>query len=139
MRVTFRGVRGSVPWAVPEGIVHVNPSGNLSGSQKSFKASMSARGELDVPFDVPAGKGTSFVILTFLWRDAARPLSISLKNPAGNSVEIPFGAPSFEVALDGFAVTGSFEASDRETMKLDLYLYPGEVVLPLPAGGWIHA
>jgi hypothetical protein len=22
MRVTFRGVRGSVPWAVPEGIVH---------------------------------------------------------------------------------------------------------------------
>ncbi|NUP04626.1 MAG: S8 family serine peptidase [Polyangiaceae bacterium] len=120
---------------VGEGIVHVNPAGNLSGAGKGYKGTIAAQGHKTIPLEVP-GNGVSFIILTMLWRDASRPLEFTLKSPAGVTANIPMGLASFETEIQGYAVTGSFDTSDRGTKKLDLYVFPTDAMQPLPEGNW---
>lgn len=120
---------------VGQGVVHVNPVGNLSGSRKGYEANVQPAQTTVVPIEVPA-IDAHFAILTMLWREPERPLHFSLTDPDGLTVEIPFQADSFEAEIGDFAVSGSFDVSDRGTAKLDVYLYPKDVVLKMPVGVW---
>ncbi len=120
---------------VGQGVVHVNPVGNLSGSRKGYEADVQAGQTTVIPIDVPP-IDAHFAILTMLYREPERPLHFTLTSPNGDAVDVPFQAPSFEMELGDFAVTGSFDVSDRGTAKLDIYLYPKDVVVKMPVGQW---
>ena len=124
--------------SVEEGVAHVNPAGNLSGSQKQYLRALPAGSTTRVAIDVP-DIGSAFMISTFLWREPSRPLSFVVTAPSGSALPLdlaPGADGQFAGELDGFDVMASVDMSARGTAKLDLYVYPSQVVIPLPIGSW---
>lgn len=120
---------------VHEGIVHVNPAGNLSGSDKGYRGTLPGSGSVQIPIEVPEAS-PSFIILTLLWRDPDRALDLKLTSPAGQVARISTGSSTFETTIEGYVVDGTVERSPRGTMKVDLYMYSADIVGPIPSGTW---
>lgn len=118
-----------------ENVVHVNPVGNLSGSQKEMKVSSVPGTTTPITFEVPQ-IGATYVIVSMLWRDPSRSMAFTLKTPSGEAFSLPVEEANFSVEVGDFTAAGFIEVSDRGTAKLDVYLYPRDVVVPLPAGNW---
>lgn len=110
------------------GIVHVNPAGNLSTSQKLFKATVDAGATTSIPIEVPAGLDASVMVFTLLWREPSRDLELTLRGPSGTSFVMPLGGPGgFQEPFDAdLVIAGYREDSDRGTAMVTFYVYPPE-------------
>ncbi len=129
-----------------DGVSHINPAGNLSGSKKMFARPLAAGSVTSIPIEVPE-ISASYMLTTLLWREPVamgkqlaathpRDLSFVLTSPIGSSIEIALDGSTFDGELDGFAVHATREDSTRGTAKVDVYVYPAEFVFPLESGTW---
>jgi MYXO-CTERM domain-containing protein len=105
-----------------EGVVHVNPAGNLSTSQKLYKRLVSSGATTPIAFAVPE-IGATFVGLSLLWLDTSVDLSLVLEGPGGISLPVETPAPGSQVALAPGVTMYSFRNdSSRGTARVDIYL-----------------
>jgi MYXO-CTERM domain-containing protein len=123
------------------GVSHINPAGNLSTSKKLYKHVVTAAAEsivaVDVPADSPYGKFTLFAA-SFLWLDASRPLTLTLEDPTGFSMEMPSGQAPVQTAWhDGLTIGAQRIVSTRGTVRVDIFIF-GQTATPppVPAGTW---
>jgi MYXO-CTERM domain-containing protein len=122
-----------------EGMVHVNPAGNLSGSEKLYKNAIAAGATTDVIVEAPDW-GFTFFGASFLWRDPSRSLTFLVEDPTGFTKEVPAATPIFEDWHDGLSVYAAREDSIRGTARVDLYVFnQGPTAATVPSGTWkIH-
>jgi subtilisin family serine protease len=124
-----------------EGIVHVNPAGNLSGSRKLYKKSFAAGSSPEIPVEVPIDSPYGdfrFLGMSWLWRDPARALAMTLEDPTGFSMEITTGGSFLYTDWhDGLKVYAERIDSSRGTARVDVYIF-GEsgAPPPIPQGTW---
>jgi subtilisin family serine protease len=115
-----------------QGVVHVNPAGNLSTSKKLYKRTIPAGQVTDIRLDVPE-IGIRFVYFTLLWRDASRELEATLLGPGGIEQPIPLVSEGGEVAWDPDTTLFAYRAdSSRGTAMATTYLFSktGETLVP---------
>jgi MYXO-CTERM domain-containing protein len=129
--------------SVAKGVVHINPAGNLSTSQKLYKRALAAGEEMSIAIEAPVDSPYapfSFMGISVLWRDPSRSLSMVLEDPTGYSMAVTSADPA-EVIDDswqgGLSVYAMREDSSRGTSRVDVYLY-GEGLSPasIELGGW---
>jgi hypothetical protein len=118
-----------------EGIVHVNPAGNLSTSQKMMKRELDSSGTTVIPIEFPPN-GSTYFLGTFLWRDTARSPSFKLDSASGASIDLGTGMTPIQEAFDGKTLFAFREDSNRGTAKFDLYLVDEVTPTPLVAGNY---
>lgn len=127
-----------------EGVSHINPAGNLSGSQKLYKRTIPAGVQTDVPVIVPQNSpwGTFYFMgISLLWRDIQSNVGLVLEDPLGNSMPV-LGANPYDYVLADWVVGGQKffavrEDSDRGTARVDIYLYDDSGnALPVLPGTW---
>lgn len=124
-----------------EGVAHINPAGNLSGSDKLYKRAHPAGAEtpieIQVPEDYPLG-AFHVLIVSVLWRDASRALVPVLEDPTGFSMALPTTDDYLSEGWhDGLAIFALRETSSRGTVRLDAYVWPLTETGPaLPSGTW---
>ncbi|MEZ4312521.1 MAG: S8 family serine peptidase [Polyangiaceae bacterium] len=119
-----------------EGVVHVNPAGNLSGSEKLYKNPIPAGGTLEVPIEVPKA-GYTFFAFSFLWRDTTRDLGFIVEDPTGFTMEVGGPADVFSDWNGGLTVYSSREDSTRGTARVDFYLFnQAATTKQVPSGTW---
>jgi hypothetical protein len=104
-----------------EGVVHVNPAGNLSTSQKMMKRTLDPSGTTVIPIEFPPN-GSTYFVGTFLWRDTSRNPSFKLDSASGASVDLGTGMTPVQEIFDGKTIFAFREDSSRGTGKLDVYL-----------------
>lgn len=124
-----------------EGMVHVNPAGNLSGSDKLYKNDIASGGSLEVPVDVPSGWGFTFLGASFLWRSPSHALSFLVEDPTGFTMTVPGDGITYQDWHDGLTVYALREDSDRGTARVDLYIFDAGQTgqAKVPVGKWkIH-
>lgn len=109
-----------------DGVVHVNPAGNLSSSDKLMKRSLAAGGTTELAVQVPP-IGATVMVFTLLWRDPTRALDLRLRGPApdlttvalpaveGTELMVPFGADAMLYAYR--------DDSARGTAMVTFYVY----------------
>lgn len=122
-----------------DGVVHVNPAGNLATGDKLYKQTVAAGATTDIAINVPASLDPSVMVVTLLWRDPARDLTLTLESPAGTSFELPLADPNgFQVPFgDGVDIAGYRQDSSRGTAMVMFYVYPPEgPPSSVPAGEW---
>ena len=112
------------------GVSHVNPAGNLSGSQKSAKFFLEPGAPTVAPLDLPAN-GATAVALTFLWRDSTRDLGFELVDPLGQS--FPLDLTGVARPWSGRLVQSIERISDRGTRSMDVYVWSAA---ELATGRW---
>jgi subtilisin family serine protease len=115
-----------------QGVVHVNPAGNLSTSKKLYKRSIPAGQVTDVRLDVPE-IGIRFVYFSLLWRDPSRDLEATLLGPGGLEQPLPFVPAGGEVDWDPDTTLFAYRAdSSRGTAMATTYLFSktGETLVP---------
>jgi MYXO-CTERM domain-containing protein len=118
-----------------EGVVHINPAGNLSTSQKLMRRTLDASGTTSLPIVVPAINATFFGT-TLLWLDASRDLSFRIESPSGAALDIGTGQNIVQSSLDGKTLYAYREDSPRGTAKLDIYLFDENVPTAVEPGDW---
>lgn len=124
------------------GVAHINPAGNLSGSQKLYKRAHPAGAQTDVEVLVPDdfyGGDFELIFLTLLWRDTSRLLSVALEDSTGYSRQLPTvdGEYIYEDWHDGLVLYAERSDSGRGTAKLDIYIWTESSSSdPLPQGTW---
>jgi hypothetical protein len=121
----------------PEGMVHINPAGNLSTSKKLYKNTVPSGSTTSIPIEVP-DTGASMMVFTLLWRDPSRDLSLTLTRAGGASLTLPVNQFGFQQAFDDDVdIAGYRDDSNRGTAMVMFYLYapagPPDVV---PPGTW---
>jgi hypothetical protein len=120
------------------GVAHVNPAGNLSGSQKLYKrvhplgATTIA---IEAPPDSPYGDFL-FLGASVLWRDPSRNLAITIEDPDGNSFALPTSGWVYQPWVGGLFIYGERATSSRGTAKLDIYVFEPDLAAVIPAGSW---
>jgi hypothetical protein len=121
-----------------EGISHVNPAGNLSGSEKAYKHAIAPGATTTVSVTVPEQWGFRFFGLSFVWRDPPRALSIEVESPDGVVTKVPDdGNPLYENWQPGITVYSSREISPRGTAHVDFFLFGSSSSSPvIPEGTW---
>jgi subtilisin family serine protease len=110
-----------------DGVTHVNPVGNLSGSQKAAK--VRHQGETVLPLTLPA-IGARTLAVTLLWRDASRAITVELVGPDGVTHPLAAGALLEWEGHTGFATR---DVSSRGTTRLDLTVFAEAQLTP---GAW---
>lgn len=118
-----------------EGVVHINPAGNLSTSQKLMRRTLDASGTTTLPIAVPAINATFFGT-TLLWLDASRDLSFRIESPSGAALDIGTGQSLVQTAIDGKTLYAFREDSPRGTAKLDIYIFDESVPTSVTPGDW---
>jgi subtilisin family serine protease len=120
-----------------EGVVHVNPAGNLSTSQKLYKKTVAAGAATAIPIEAPDG-GAQYMIFTLLWRDASRDLSLTLSSPGGQVIAFPpLTGLGFQLPIDAtLEVAGYRDDSDRGTAMATFYVYPSGASGTITPGTW---
>jgi MYXO-CTERM domain-containing protein len=102
-----------------DGVAHINPVGNLGGSDKQYKrlhpSGERTTIEVDNPFDDPEA-----MLLTVLWREPNRPLSFELELPDGQFATLSGALGPQQIALGGVNVFANRSDSERGTAMLDL-------------------
>ncbi|MEM1034950.1 MAG: S8 family serine peptidase, partial [Myxococcota bacterium] len=73
-----------------QGVAHINPAGNLSGSRKSYKRALPAGMTSVIQIRVPSTP-MRFFGTTLLWREPNRPVALTLETPSGDTVDVPPG------------------------------------------------
>jgi subtilisin family serine protease len=102
------------------GVTHVNPVGNLSGSQKAAK--FLHQGETVIPLDLPS-MGARTIAITLLWRDESRGVTVELVSPDGVVHPLAAGAALTWPGHTGYATR---DVSSRGTARLDLTIFAEE-------------
>ncbi len=106
-----------------QGVVHVNPAGNLSTSKKLYKRSIPAGQITDIRLDVPE-MGIRFVYFTLLWRDPSRELEATLLGPGGVEQALPLLPEGGELPWDADTTLFAYRAdSERGTAMATTYLF----------------
>ncbi len=120
-----------------EGVVHVNPAGNLSTAQKLMKRALAAGETRDLTIQVPA-LGANVMVGSFLWRDTSRALSFTITTPTGDTVALGGGGAGFQTAVDAtFDVAGASYDSSRGTRMIYFYVYAHDgSATPVTVGDW---
>ena len=123
-------------------VVHINPAGNLSRSQKLFKRSVPSGEEtaiaIEAPKNSPYGDFT-YLGLSILWRDPSRNLALTLEEPTGfaKSVSPSPNETIFEDWNKGLSVYALREDSTRGTARVDIYIFnQGNSFLRIEPGTW---
>lgn len=125
-----------------EGVVHINPAGNLSTSQKLFKRAIPSGEETTIAIDAPVNGpygDFEYLGLSILWRDPSRSLALTLEDPTGfaKSVSPAPGELIYEAWHDGLTVYAAREDSGRGTARVDVYLFSqGMTPVPIGNGAW---
>jgi subtilisin family serine protease len=126
---------------VAEGVVHINPAGNLSTSKKLFKRTVPAGQGTTIDVDVPDWAPFGFFGTSVLWRDTSRDLTLRLEDPDGASKVLDLSETTYEDwASTGLSIYADRIDSSRGTARVDLYLFPtNEGGPPVTKGRWkIH-
>lgn len=126
-----------------QGVVHVNPAGNLSGADKLSKHVIPAGATVSIPIvagpDNPYGDFT-LMAMSWLWRAPDRSPAMMLRGPDGVSMDVtvPEGPFLYEDwGSEGHKVYAVREDSDRGTARVDLYVFSeGDSPPPIPLGSW---
>lgn len=120
-----------------EGIVHVNPAGNLSTAKKLYKKQLAAGGTNEVEMVVPQTLGAKLLYMSVLWRDTSRDLVFTMRHPNGTAFEMPISPTGFQTEFDEeLAIAGFRDDSDRGTALVTAYLYGQLESTEIPAGTW---
>ncbi|NUP06335.1 MAG: S8 family serine peptidase [Polyangiaceae bacterium] len=108
----------------PEGVVHINPAGNLSTSKKLYKHTAAAGATTPISIQAP-NDGASYMGLSLLWQDTSRNLDLTLHAPTGTSFTLPLENPQgFQTELEpGILIAGYRQDSPRGTAMVMLYVY----------------
>jgi subtilisin family serine protease len=115
-----------------QGVVHVNPAGNLSTSMKLYERTIPAGQVTDLRLDVPE-MGIRFVYFSLLWRDPSRNLAATLIGPGGIEQAVPLVPEGAEAPWDADTTLFAYRAdSNRGTAMATTYLYSktGETLVP---------
>jgi subtilisin family serine protease len=105
-----------------EGVVHVNPAGNLSTSKKLYKRLVPSGQTTAIDIEVP-NIGATFVGTSLLWLDTSVDLSLVLQGPNGISVPVDTTAFGAQTELVPGVTMYSFRTdSSRGTARADFYL-----------------
>jgi subtilisin family serine protease len=118
------------------GVAHVNPAGNLSTADKLYKRAHPAASTVDIAIAVPDDAPYAIVGMSLLWRDAARPVTLTLTDPTGHSRVLPETGQLVEAWHDGLSLYAARDVSARGTVRADAYLADPERRRSLPAGSW---
>ncbi|MEM9695428.1 MAG: S8 family serine peptidase, partial [Myxococcota bacterium] len=119
-----------------QGVAHINPAGNLSGSSKLYKHQHPAGATTDVAITVPR-RDHNFFGLTVLWRDPGREVEASMEWPDGTSTILPEQG-LLPIELDGLTLVADRTTSPRGTVKIDVFVFSDpETSATVPTGDWI--
>ncbi|WP_437805589.1 S8 family serine peptidase [Sorangium sp. So ce1078] len=120
-------------------VVHVNPTGNLSTSKKLSVRPVQAGAVTAVPIEVPEHQEYRLLGASFLWRDEARPLALTLEDPTGFAMAL-LENDRDEVETewhDGLEIYAKHEVSDRGTSLVTVYIHSTEDARArVPDGTW---
>ncbi|WP_437672110.1 S8 family serine peptidase [Sorangium sp. So ce131] len=116
-------------------VVHINPAGNLSTSKKLSVRPVQAGAETAVPIVVPETEEYRLFGASFLWRDEARPLALTLEDPTGLAVPLPEYGAAYAEWHDGFEIYVERAISERGTALVTVYVFSPEGD-PVPSGTW---
>ncbi|MBL8743119.1 MAG: S8 family serine peptidase, partial [Myxococcales bacterium] len=115
-------MEGFIDDTMAEGVVHVNPAGNLSTAKKLYKRLVPSGQNTAISIEVPP-IGATYVGLSLLWLDTSVDLSLVLDGPGGVSVPVnttAFGAQTEFVP--GVTMYSYRDDSSRGTARADFYL-----------------
>jgi subtilisin family serine protease len=119
-----------------DGVVHVNPAGNLSTSKKLFKGQLPAGQTTDLRIELPE-IGVRFLYFTLLWRDPSRNLAATLLGPDGTELALPLVPEGGQLAWDPDTTLVAYrDDSPRGTAMATVYLYSTEGNTLVPAGDY---
>ncbi len=117
-----------------DGIVHINPAGNLSGAKKMMKRQVA--GGASVGLSVPGNLGARYLYGSLLWREPTHDLSVTVTFPSGASSALAQTEPGQTVG--GFTLYSYREDSSRGTARIDFYLFSEAAnPPPVPAGDYL--
>jgi subtilisin family serine protease len=119
-----------------DGVVHINPAGNLSTAQKLMKRPLLAGETRDITIEVP-NIGATVMVGSFLWRDA-RDLAFSITSPGGDTAVFGSGPNGFQIPIDAtFDLYGASEDSSRGTRMVYFYVFAHDgSPTPVTVGDW---
>ena len=112
-----------------QGVTHINPVGNLAGSDKQYKRDHPSGERSTLEVDNPSA-GYEGMVLTVLWRDPSRPLSFELELADGQTTTIPGGLGSQTLSLTNTNVFVNRADSDRGTAMLDVQVFSNAGLAP---------
>ena len=120
------------------GVAHINPAGNLSTSKKLYKRSHPAGQSTTINYDAPLlPQPFRIMIQSVLWRDANRPVTVTLEDPEGYTVVMPQDDFIYQPFHDNLYVYGEHSVSSRGTVLLSIYVFdPSDNPDPVPTGKW---
>jgi len=125
--------------ASANGIVQINPTGNLGGAEKACVFDFAGGDATDLPIQVPQSMRIGYVNITMHWRDTARDMAFVLHTPSGETVDL--GVDGVQTTLqDGQTSLAAYrDDSPRGTAMFDMYVYKwnGNVTSPIEAGTWL--
>ena len=126
--------------SVNDGIVHVNPAGNLATSMKLYKRLVPSGQATDIEIEVP-NIGATFVGASLLWLDTSVDLSLVLNGPGGVSVPVDTSAFGAQIEFVPGVTLYSFRTdSSRGTARADFYLVRDQSNgVNVPAGSYTLA
>ncbi len=119
--------------SVAEGVVHINPAGNLSTAKKGYKRSIAAGATTEVPIRVPE-LGITYLITSFLWRDTGRDLSFVVDVPDEGPIDLGDLSEDVSLTIGHLQIAAFRSDSDRGTARVDLYAY--DPTSGVPVGDW---
>ncbi|NUQ76523.1 MAG: S8 family serine peptidase [Polyangiaceae bacterium] len=110
-------------------VVHINPAGNLSRSQKLFKREIPSGESTDIAVEAPKNSpygDFTYLGLSILWRDPSRNLALTLEDPTG--YQRPVSPQPTEIIFEGWGSTelslyAFREDSSRGTARVDIFVW----------------
>jgi subtilisin family serine protease len=125
---------------VEDGVIHINPSGNLGGSQKHARVDVGAAAEAEAGLVVPdwGGHATMYwTMMTFLWRQPGAELRFEMCNPDDLCDDFTdAGHSGISIWDDSTYVATYRSASSRNTQKLTAFIGDYYQTQLLPVGTW---
>lgn len=125
-----------------QGILQVNPLGNLNQAQKHIERELIPGQPLTVSLEVGAGYPYgdqlypyTVVYASLQWSGVQRP-SITMVSPNGQRVVVPTEPQNQGVTLEDAIINAAYETTPRQNTLLTLFLYSQDNRAPLPQGQW---
>jgi subtilisin family serine protease len=128
---------------IDDGVAHINPAGNLSGSAKLYKRAHPAGAEtvieIAVPDDFSEEADFRYLGLALLWREPSRALTVRIEEPSGFGMDLPASTGwTTEEWHDGLYVFTQRNTSSRDTVKIDVWIWSeGPAAAAVPTGTWL--
>ena len=125
-----------------QGVVHINPAGNLSGAKKLYKGTVAAGQTSIVPISAPSNSGYgAFRVMnvSLLWREPSRDPTFTLEAPNGDSTVVAVPGPDMPVETPwgpGLTLYALRTDSSRGTARLDISLFSADGTATVPYGAW---